>query len=374
MRVVPRLHAGPEKMSRPRGTSFRAGHHCPLISLDLAISARLLPCDAQLSQLVQVIAGVAMGEQLEGVRSRWQTAVAAMGFTDFISPEDGFRTLDGSFWPGSNSSGIYCWIAENGEAYVGQAVSVRRRLLDHWKVHRDMVAAAFMKLDPEKLDEVERDCVNDISNLFATRNIKHALSTSSFVPFDAFVTEAERHAFLCGSSPTWDLRWRDLQILEPKQGAKFRCMRQERRFKEILDALKIFISNCIPNPAFTENRFWSVTLYPQPLTKLRVNAGQQEVFTVLEGNGEDSLFARPLAKKRLNVKEYMEGPGYKTQSFAYFIEIDDLDRWFTTEHIVAVRELVVWLMRHTTSLNNGSHCPQVIRAAFRESKDLPGPV
>jgi hypothetical protein len=93
-----------------------------------------------------------------------------------------------------------------------------------------------------------------------------------------------------------------------------------------VDALRVFISNCIPNPASTENRFWSVTLYPQQGTLLRVNSGQQEVFTVFDADGDGYLVARPLASKWLNVKEFLEGPHYKTQSFAYFVDLSDFCR------------------------------------------------
>jgi hypothetical protein len=287
-----------------------------------------------------------------------------MGFTDFVSPEDGFRTLSGDPWPDSKSSGVYSWVAENGEADVGQAVSVRRRLLDHWKVHRDILAAAFMRLDRQKLDEFERTCIKDISKNFSTRNIKHAISTSAFVPFDTFMTGAERQVFLLGSFASKEHVWRDLGVLEQKQATKFRRLEREGRFGEIVDALRVFISNCIPNPASTENRFWSVTLYPQQGTLLRVNSGQQEVFTVFDADGDGHLVARPLASRWLNVKEFLEGPHYKTQSFAYFVDLSDFADWFTDERRAAMRELVIWLMRHTAPLNNGSHCPQIVRAAF----------
>ena len=38
--------------------------------------------------------------------------------------------------------------------------------------------------------------------------------------------------------------------------------------------------------------------------------------------------------------------------------------WLTSKRLVSCRKLVVWLMRHTTPLNNGSHCPQIVWAAF----------
>jgi hypothetical protein len=58
---------------------------------------------------------------------------------------------------------------------------------------------------------------------------------------------------------------------------------------------------------------------------------------------------------------------YKTESYGYFVELQDFDEWLISDRIVAIRELVIWLMRHTTTLNNGSHCPQIVRAAFAVS-------
>jgi hypothetical protein len=138
-----------------------------------------------------------------------------------------FQDSGGDLWPDSKSSGVYSWVAENGEAYVGQAVSVRRRLLDHWKVHRDILAAAFMRLDRQKLDEIERTCIRDISKNFSTRNIKHAISTSAFVPFDTFMTDAERQVFLFGSFASNEHVLRDLGVLEQKQATKFRRLERE---------------------------------------------------------------------------------------------------------------------------------------------------
>jgi hypothetical protein len=204
-----------------------AGNVSPSGSFSCRVPTGLLLNLLSISQEAQVTTGVIVESPGEDFRSRWQTAVVAMGFTDFVSPEDGFRTLGGDLWPDSKSSGVYSWVAENGEAYVGQAVSVRRRLLDRWKVHRDILAAAFMRLDRQKLDEIERTCIRDISKNFSTRNIKHAISTSAFVPFDTFMTDAERQVFLFGSFASNEHVWRDLGVLEQKQATKFRRLERE---------------------------------------------------------------------------------------------------------------------------------------------------
>ena len=285
-----------------------------------------------------------------------------LGFTDFVSSEDGFKTKEGNAWSNAGSTGIYFWIAENGEAYVGQAKNVRRRLLQHWKVHRDILEAAFQPVDGNDLDAVEADLIKRVGKAYPTRNIKLALETAAYVPFDQFMSASQRHGFLLGERQECALDWRALRILEQKQAQRFRRLQQEPCYHELLGCLRTYIENCIPVPASTENRFWSVTLFPQSGTFLRVNAGQQEVFTVIDDDGR-AILARPLAFASMLYRS-LRGPLYSTKSYAYFVPREKFATWLTPKRLVSCRKLVVWLMRHTTPLNNGSHCPQIVRMAF----------
>ena len=123
-----------------------------------------------------------------------------------------------------------------------------------------------------------------------------------------------------------------------------------------------YLEKCIPVLASTENRFWSVTLFPQTGTFLRINAGQQEVFTVIDGDGR-AILARPLALESMLYRSF-GGPLYSTKSYAYRVPSEEFATWLTPKRLLSCRKLVVWLMCHTTPLNNGSHCPQIVRAAF----------
>jgi hypothetical protein len=55
---------------------------------------------------------------------------------------------------------------------------------------------------------------------------------------------------------------------------------------------------------------------------------------------------------------------YQTHIYVHFILADRLGDWLTPKRVLACRKLVIWLMRHTTALNNGAHCPQLVRVAF----------
>ena len=154
---------------------------------------------------------------------KWRQKVKSLGFTDFVSPEDGFRALelpsgnnkkDLVSWNNADATGVYCWFTENGEAYVGKAKAVRRRLLDHWKVHKDILLAGFRKVEERKLDEVESDCVRELNAEYSVRNVKYALRTSAYVPFDAYLNEKDRKSFLFGEF-IWEKQiWRPLQFLK----------------------------------------------------------------------------------------------------------------------------------------------------------------
>ena len=89
---------------------------------------------------------------------------------------------------------------KTGEAYVGQAKSVRRRLLQHWKVHRDIIEAAFQPVDGNDLNAVEADLIKRVGKGYPTRNIKLALETAAYVPFDQFMSAPQRRRFLLGNS------------------------------------------------------------------------------------------------------------------------------------------------------------------------------
>lgn len=84
----------------------------------------------------------------------WKQFVIKRGFTDFVSPEDKFTALltTKAKWLKSKEAGIYVWIAENGEVYVGQSKSLIHRLRQHYKVHPDIELAAVKYCSLSELD------------------------------------------------------------------------------------------------------------------------------------------------------------------------------------------------------------------------------
>lgn len=96
---------------------------------------------------------------------------------------------------------------------------------------------------------------------------------------------------------------------------------------------------------------------PAHCPRERGSAGNLTVSRGDDGN----LYARPLSMQSFGPDS--QGPLYQTRSFDHWVPLEELADWLTGERLIACRELAVRLMRHTTTLNSGSHCPQVVRAA-----------
>jgi hypothetical protein len=184
-----------------------------------------------------------------------------LGFADFVSPEDGFRHClhDRQKWARSEQPGIYFWLAEDGEAYVGQSIKPQSRLRQHWRDHGDIVRACFLPCAVEDLDGVEARLVERAGKHFPLRNIKLAVSTSRDVAFDEVVSTKERELFLAGKQLR-DIRWRDLEHLSRVQEKRFARYLTRGNGPQGIVALQQFVSVAIPKPAATEVRFWSATV------------------------------------------------------------------------------------------------------------------
>jgi hypothetical protein len=210
----------------------------------------------------------------------------------------------------------------------------------------------------------EFDLIERVEKIFPTRNIKGAIKSEAHVPFDDFISVKEREAHLRGEWLEDDGDWRELPLLTQKQARRFARVLALSDADRIIGALFLYIWSVLPRPKVTEGRFWSVSLFVGSHI-LRVNAGQQEIFTIFRED-DGHLYARALTLKPLDSDS--EGPLYQTKSYAHWLAVDDLPDWLEGERLASSRELAVRLMRHTTTLNSASHCPQIVRAADEVAK------
>lgn len=307
---------------------------------------------------------------IEEVFADWFAHARELGFNEFRVPDRQFRScaLSGGVLDEPPAVGLYYYVAQDGEVYAGQTTQGRKRFLQHLKKRGDLACVAMKPAPRDRLKRLEADLIAAAQTRFPTRcrNIMGALNTSSEVPFDAIVSAAERLAFLSSSARLVHAEWRGLPLLEQKNNYRAAKLLRREDAGELLRALAIFIDRCIPKVAATEARFWSVTVLDGRDLLLRVNVGHQEVFTLEEG-GSGKLIARLFAPKRMSLwtgwfRYYSSG------SHCHAIKARALGAWLTDDRILQVRKLIVQLMRHTTPLNIGSHCPAIVRAAFGENQ------
>lgn len=291
----------------------------------------------------------------------WADHMVGLGFTDFLAAEDGFslEQRTGKKWPRANDCGVYTWITGSRETYTGQALRARMRLKQHWKNYRDIAYAAFAPVPVELLNKEEPRLIAAVEALYPVLNIKFALSSASAVPLDRVVSHEQMRLFAEGHPVDTEVPWRELPILYRKQARRFAVFKNDELYLKAIEALRIYVSRCIPLPSATEAGFWSVTILNETPHVFRVNVGQQEVFSLW---AEDGLYARILAREQLG--DRCTGPHYVTDSYDNQIPLRNLKEWLMGEKIIACRKLVIWLMRHTAPLQQGSHCPQIVRAAF----------
>lgn len=199
----------------------------------------------------------------------WAMHALKLGFTDFISPEDGFliELSKNSKWTNSHACGIYAWVTGNGQSYVGQAVNVRNRLRQHWTNHRNIAYAAFQAVSPNDLDSIEKQLIRKMEEHFpsSTLNIKFATSSMKVVPFDLIITPEICANFLRGESLQNSNEWQNWPLLENKKVRNFERFEKARISKDVMNALSIFIDRCLPDAPATEVKFWSASYYIQML-------------------------------------------------------------------------------------------------------------
>ena len=282
------------------------------------------------------------------------------GFTRLFQSADGFANcvLTGRKRK-PRRGGIYFWVAENGEAYVGKATSFYARLRAHLQNHDDIKYAFFKPVARSDRSDVEKQLILAAGRNFAIRNIKHAAISVTHVPFDDIVSPPERELFLKNGELLPQRGRGDLDEFHRRQLHAFDRFSSDPDFDVACVALGLFISRVIPRPMETETRFWSVTLKPKGHL-LRINAGQQEVFTVTPRRSK--LWARVLTTEPGNWLS--EGPMYATESYVTWVRLDKLSDWLRNSRLQSARELVVGLMRQSKAINYRSHCPQLVEAAL----------
>lgn len=196
------------------------------------------------------------------------------------------------FKPGKRC-GIYVLHFATGEYYIGQAVDVTRRYIQHSKNHSDIRQISFQEIKPNSLNDVERKAIGIFERQdFQIRNIALTSIPKGESDFDLIMSkEAQTEwlnnpniVYLDGNRPI------DPNLRRKYQRQYDRLMCKEGAEKAI-SVLREYVRKGIPAIKSSELSFWGCSCLPaykeQDVTIYsRINIYWQEVFTVSIFNGK----------------------------------------------------------------------------------------
>jgi len=183
----------------------------------------------------------------------------------------------------SRRCGIYAFRFETGECYVGQSLDVAARYVQHRQRHRDIESFSFRSTAKRQLGEAEAETIARFEQAgFRLRNISLVSQPPIGGDFDQLFSRGWQHLWYL--NPRYAARHssRPLDLDQRHRFAdrwnRYRCMASARA---LAAGLRAYVRQTIPDPAFTEATFWSVSLFPgtnDGRVVFRVNVYWQEVF------------------------------------------------------------------------------------------------
>lgn len=185
--------------------------------------------------------------------------------------------------------GIYVLHFANGDFYVGQAVDVTRRFVQHRKIHTDIEKIAFKRVARSMLSEEEHSAIWRLErNDWPLRNIRLTSFLRGESDFDLIMSPEDQARWL------EDLSYVDLEgdrAVNPTLRSKY-TTRYHQRFKRmphadaVIDVLRSYVRGGIPAIRRGEISFWACSCLPARDMYLRININWQEVLTILEADNE----------------------------------------------------------------------------------------
>lgn len=199
-------------------------------------------------------------------------------------------------FPSGERCGIYILHFTDGWFYVGQAVDITRRYVQHRQVHLDIERISFKSVGNANLDAEERVAVRTLEDAgYRLRNIALVSMPMGETDFDVVMDRAEQERWLVGGTYAESVRNRITDTeLRTKYRRKYQQLRQMPHSADAIALLRAYVQKCVPAFVGGEQSFWSCTClpsYPKPSITIlsRININWQEVFTLF--TQEQELYA-----------------------------------------------------------------------------------
>jgi len=337
-----------------------------------------------------------VGEFVEGIVPGWAGDERIAKWADghgylsrnYSFDRDGFDRFKIDF--PSDRCGLYMFECANHEIYIGIAKDVARRMSQHMSRHPDAQIFRFLPHSGNESErrKVERLLVRDAQRSgFVVRNREHASGHVGPSTLDELVSKAEQDAWRIDPAGVNARDRSPLIELGPSKLAAhagdFRRLQQHPRYEEIVAALGLYVSQCVPFPRRTEATFWTVSCFPSSNHRriFCVSMAALETFYIAVTDNSDDIVAvlfvddRELPTKRWGrVLLAARGVMYEDMThksggaFEQCLVINDIRYLRSALKSKRVRAAAarfnLELMRKRPSAYQPSHCRQLAAAAL----------
>jgi len=291
--------------------------------------------------------------------------------------------------------GIYVLEFSNGELYIGQAVDVSRRYVQHRLTHRDICRLSFVETPREGLASLEREVLESLERSgFPLRNISLASAPVGPSDLDLVITPDDQQRWM--NDPAFQILSGDRLVdpdLRRKHARQYDQFMTRSAAADVIPIVTRYISATIPAPRLTEVSFWSCTCLPNqsgPAWEmlLRVNVHWQEVFAV--GIDTGKLFfdwylalspleaaygpqARDLTARydRIELLDHRYKPGGVDQVHLSAIGIDTAQQLLREPGVLAATRLLNLRLMRKGACNFGRHHCLDLADRFLDAESTP---
>lgn len=222
-------------------------------------------------------------------------------------------TIADLFKPGKRC-GIYVLRFRDNHFYVGQAVDVIRRFVQHTKNHDDIQEISFKPFPQEKLNYVEQQLVTSLEKRgIKLRNINLTSIPKGDTDLDLIIPYDRQQAWLTSSFENkLNEHYLDQPDLQEKSSRKFQRLVKREDFEvSVKPFLVEYFKKCVLQPAKTEMSFWAITCLTRAfigasnISLCRLNFFWCEVLTVWLDDDNNVIYDFHLTRSLLT-KKYLK--------------------------------------------------------------------
>lgn len=210
------------------------------------------------------------------------------------------KTSIGDIMPKTRRCGIYVLHLPDNIFYVGQAVNVVTRYLQHKKSrHPEIEKISFKAVSVNSLDTEERSIVNVLeANKFRLNNILLVTYSNAISEFNDVMSEVEQEKWL--THVFYNPLIGERKVNEEHRSKTLynnKKFLEQPQAEDVMKVLKEYIRKTVPAPYLTERDYWSCSCLPSSKVYFRINIFRQEVLTAYFD--EELSFSFHLAKDQL---------------------------------------------------------------------------